>query len=224
MCHRQPSQRERARPLDARCLRPEGWISTCVMDKLLEKFADWADAPHGVLGVANSSHSYELVERLRAEPDGPWSRQAPGQRRLQLMITQHRITLLPVCVGGHWASMIFENRGTTGVVHLYNSIRRYGQQVLHQLARMATRHYAGAGAFPVTWLIRQEECPQQLNGFDCGLVTITVLLEIGGRHACGFSTPASIQLPDLQQLQTRLALLLAEPLADWTSRVGPRCF
>ena len=195
-----------------------------MIDRLLEKFVEWLDAPTGVVGYAPSSKSSSLLDRLRAEPDGPWMRQSPAQRRLQRTVANHKVTLVPVCVGGHWASMIIENRGTTGVVHLYNSIQRYGQKVLGMLARLATRHYAGAGVFPVTWTIRHEECAQQRNGYDCGLVTIAVLMEIGGRFACGYGAPASIQLPDTRQMRIRLAVLLAESGADWTARVGTRCF
>jgi hypothetical protein len=212
------------RPLDARCLRPKGWLSTCVVDKLLEKFMDWADAPMGKVALADSATSYGLLDRLREEPEGPWLTQSPVQRRLQDKIKKHEVTLMPVCVEGHWAAVVFENRGTVGVVHVYNSILQYGRSILNRLLRMATRHYAGAGTFPVTWTIRHEGCAQQRNGHDCGLYTLAFLMEIGGRYACGYNPPDELQLPDMHHLRTRLAILLAEPLADWITRGGTRCF
>ena len=212
------------RPLDARCLRPQGWLSTGVVDKLLEKFMSWADADKGKLALASSADGDALRSRLREEPHGPWATRAPSQRRLQGLITAHEVTLLPVCLEGHWVAAVFENRGTVGVVHLYNSIAQYGRSVLLRLARMATTHYAGAGAFPITWTIRHENCPQQTNGYDCGVVMLSVLMEIGGRYACGYNPPTEFQLPDTRHLRTRLAILLAEPLAAWAQRGGPRCF
>jgi hypothetical protein len=212
------------RPVDARCLRPGGWLSSCVIDRLLEKFVTWADGPTGLLGVVSSAESYALYLHLQEHPLGPWPRQCPAQRRLQGYITQHQITLLPVCVGGHWATFIFENRGTTGVVHIYNSINTYGRSVLYRLARLATRHYAGAGGFPVTWAIQHEACPQQENSYDCGLFALAVSMEIGGRFVSGYGPPPILQIPDLRHLRIRLAILLTESLADWTHRVGPSCF
>jgi hypothetical protein len=194
------------------------------VDKLLEKFMDWADAPLGKMILADSATSYGLLGRLREEPEGPWLTQSPVQRRLQEKIKKHEITLMPVCVEGHWAAVVFENRGTVGVAHVYNSIRQYGRSILNRLLRMATRHYAGAGAFPVTWTIRHEECAQQRDSYNCGLYTLAFLMELGGRYACGYNPPVELQLPDMENLRTRLAILLAEPLADWVSRGGTRCF
>jgi hypothetical protein len=212
------------RPVDARCLRPEGWLSSCVVDRLLDKFITWVDAETGLLEVVSSSESYALYEQLKAQPLGPWSKQWPAQRRLQGRITQSKITILLVVLGGHWAVFIFENRGTKGVVHIYNPIATYGRSVLHRLAGLATRHYAGAGRFPATWNIRHEECPQQSNSYDCGLFVLAISMEIGGRIASGFGPPPTLLLPDLRHLRTRLAILLTESLADWTYRVGPRCY
>jgi hypothetical protein len=212
------------RPVDARCLRPEGWLSSCVIDKLLEKFVTWVDAETDLLTVVSSAESYALYEQLQLQPLGPWVKIWPAQRRLQMRITQHKITILPVVMGGHWEVLIFENRGTTGVVHIYNSIASYGRSVLARLAGLATRHYAGAGKFPVTWSIRHEDCPQQENSYDCGLFALAISMEIGGRFASGYGPPPTLPLPDLQHLRTRLAILLTESLADWTYRVGPRCY
>ena len=98
------------------------------MDKLLEEFMDWADAPLGKVALADSATSYGLLDRLREEPEGPWLTQSPVQRRLQDKIKKHEVTLMPVCVEGHWAAVVFENRGTVGVVHAYNTILQYGRE------------------------------------------------------------------------------------------------
>ena len=181
--------------------RAHGWLNDAIIQAAMTQAVQYALAHTGFRrGQVPKFHAHNPFFASTLRDRGPAAVKRFG-KRANIMggnLLQVEIVFVPVCHGSHWTLLVAYPMAR--VVEYYDSMggdgKRYLQMAVEWLAEELGELFVES-----EWTTRTEQSPQQNNGRDCGVFTVTTAKMI----LLGWDPPAAYDCTHIQDQRARIA-------------------